>query len=195
MDRNNNHRKIITDFMKNIFLLSFFTFLFISFSFAQSETHSEIKIDTLTTKENLHWLEDFKKMENKAEKIQAIKDKIVFDSAYEPQIYNTGCSFATNRPKIDSSYWYSPKSQNKILFIVSSSKNSKKAISLLELRMFPNSTNEILSLLNKNTVSSMNAIEEITDISSSIFIILTIKDRKTKKKIKAIRKKQTQKKH
>lgn len=178
--------------MKNIISLFVLFFVSIQFCFAQSENQSDIKTDTLTKEENLNWLEDFKKLESKAEKIQAIKDKIVFDSAYTPQIYNMGCSFAKNRPKIDSAYWYSPKSQSKIFFVVSNSKAIKKAISLLELRMFPNSTTQILPLLNENTISSIQIIEEITNISGG-FITLTINDRKTRKKIKQIQKEQNKK--
>jgi hypothetical protein len=59
--------------MKNIILLFFLIFLSIQLSFAQFESNFDIEIDTLTTEENLHWLEDFKKLESKTKKIQAIQ--------------------------------------------------------------------------------------------------------------------------
>ncbi len=118
--------------MKNTILLFSLILLSIQFSFAQSESNSDIKIDTLTIEENLQWLEDFKKLESKTEKIQAIKDKIVFDSAYQNYFpIRQGCGLVrmivdTTKNNIDKDIHISSsvlKSESKLLFVISASRS------------------------------------------------------------------------
>lgn len=183
--------------MKHIILLFTFVFLSVQFSFAQSESNS--KIDTLTTEDNLKWLEEFKKIENKAEKIQAIKDKIVLDSAYKFYLHNRNCcglvrrivDTTKNSMNENSSISLVLKSESKLLFVLNNYPLEDKQ----------NKTHQLLLLLNQNTVSEINIIEGAAaraiwgSRGMNGVILMTVKDRKTRKKIKQIQKEQTQKKH
>jgi hypothetical protein len=160
--------------MKSIFKT--FVLMLISFSlFAQQDS-------ILTKAENIAWLENFKKIETKAEQVEAIKAKIIADTVFYQN--RKGCVYIIR----EGNHYLKPKAEAKILFVINGY--------ILDPYFLP-STLEILPLINDDSITLIqlwegNIAEAIGgSIATSGIVILHSNSRKLDRQIKRILKRKS----
>lgn len=159
------------------------TFIIVLFSmqfFAQQDS-------ILTKAENLAWLENFKKIETRAEQVEAIKAKIIADSSdHKKQGITRIVGTKETWYKSDSLFkavLENPQSECKILFLYNGV--------ILDYEIYPKKI-DIISFFNASNIDLITVIEE--DIAMALYgvrgscgvVVISSANRRLKRKIRRL---------